>query len=103
MCVAGQTVDRASRTLETPFGNPRNWQMAIKMEVFQGVRKQEKDSGADQRTVLRGAMSAIIDISDLGQVIRWSRYFGTTRLQLCNAVAKVGSDPAVVQRLLRTR
>ena len=77
--------------------------MEIKTESVPVAPEHEKGTDADHSRVFRGALFGIIDISDLGQVIRWSRYFGTTRLQLCNAVAKVGSDPAVVQRLLRMR
>jgi hypothetical protein len=79
--------------------------MSLSVEMVQPIHDRQGRIAA-----IRGHVSAAyepkpqhIDVTDCDQVVHWSRYFGTTPLQLCNAVDKVGSNAMVVQRLLRTR
>jgi hypothetical protein len=78
-------------------------QVCIDTEVLETVHRNNREIDQDHPLELRDNSSQVIDISDRSQVMRWSRYFGTTPLQLCNAVHKVGSNAMVVQRLLRAR
>ena len=82
----------------------RDYEMSTILEMAQAVRDAEATTmRVDRVHSLNSDNPKHIDLRDGEQVIHWCRTFGTTRLQLCSAIGKFGSDVAVVQRQLRSR
>jgi hypothetical protein len=77
--------------------------MSTILEMAQAVRDAEATVRANRVHLLQSDSPKRIDLHDSDQVIHWCRTFGTTRLQLCSAIGKVGNDVAIVQRQLRSR
>ena len=50
-----------------------------------------------------GHLPAGVNVRLVDRLDYWCRTFGVTRLQLCNAVAAVGSNSDLVRRHLRCR
>ena len=77
--------------------------MSTILEMAQAVRDAEAAARVDRVHSLKSDSPKHIDLRDGEQVTHWCRKFGTTRLQLCSAIGKVGNEAEVVQRQLRSR
>jgi hypothetical protein len=79
--------------------------MNIIVGIAQPVRERfaRLDRVRGHPSATRNTRPQLIDVGDSDQMMHWSRYLGTTPLQLCNAIDKVGSNVTVVQRLLQVR